>query len=225
MDLELEGKRVIITGATDDSLDYDEGWRGLVQQLIIVQGPDTDRDRQVEASNRRVSSTGDDLFTNPTISNFTFVGLPQNVASANIRGIELNATGGTPGSSGTFVNGVVIGSTTCLTADAANTIAPNVPVFNSVLFDCAGANAAAATNLINAGTNNSTATANTLATATVGGRPFINGATEAGRTVFDATTLNPSGVTFFTATTQIGAVSTTDTWWQGWTCRLDATSC
>jgi uncharacterized membrane protein len=214
-------RRIVITGATDDSLDYDEGWRGLVQHLIIVQGPDTDRDRQVEASNRRVSSTGDDLFTNPIIANFTFVGLPQSVAAANIRGIELNATGGTPGSSGRYVNGVVIGSTTCLVADAANTTAPNVPTFDSILFDCPGAYATAASNLIAAGSNNTTATANTLATATVGGRPFINGATEAGRPVFNATSLNA----FFTSTTQIGAVSTTDTWWQGWTCRLNATSC
>lgn len=218
-------RHVVITGAIDDSLDYDEGWRGLVQYLLIVQGPSVDRDRQVEASNRRVSSTGDDLFTNPIISNFTMVGLPTNIASSAIRGIELNATGGTPGSSGRFANGVVVGSTTCLMADAANSVAPNVPTFNSVLFDCPGSYGSAASALIGAGANNSTGTANSLATATVGGRPFINGATEAGVTVVNPTTLNPSGVTFFTAATQIGAVSTTDTWWQGWTCRLDATSC
>jgi hypothetical protein len=217
----------VITGATDDSLDYDTGWRGLAQFGIIIQNPITGGpDRLVEASNLRAASTGDTLFTNPTISNFTFVGQPQNSSSSNIRGIELNATGGTPGSSGQFYNGVVTGSTTCLVADAANTLAPDVPSFNSVLFDCPGAYATAATNLIGAGANNSTATANSLQTATVGGRPFINGATEAARTSVNPTTLNPSGVTFFTAASYVGAVSgVSDTWWQGWTCRLDSTSC
>ncbi len=220
-------KRIVLTGTTDDSLDYDDGWRGKVQFAIIVQNPISGGpDRIVEASNRKGSSSDDTLFTNPQIANFTFVGLPTNSASSAIRGIELNATGGTPGSSGVFVNGVVTGSTTCLNADAANTTAPNVPQFNSVLFDCTGAYAAPATTLINAGTNNSTATANTLAPAVVGGRPFINGANETARTVFSNTSLNTASDTFFTATTYIGAVKdTSDTWWQGWTCRLDSTSC
>jgi hypothetical protein len=113
-----------------------------------------------------------------------------------------------------------------LVTTAANNVAPNVPTFNSMLFDCAGAYAQAATDRIGEGANNSTATANTLQTATVGGRPFINGANETARTAVNPTTLNPSGVTFFTAANYIGAVSgPSDTWWQGWTCRLDSTSC
>ncbi|MBY0562950.1 MAG: hypothetical protein K2P58_02090 [Hyphomonadaceae bacterium] len=215
-------RRIIVTGATDDSLDYDEGWRGNAQFGIVIQTTDVDRDRMVEASNRRVTSTGDTLFTRPQLANFTFVGLPQNLASGNIRGIELNATGGTPGSSGVFVNSVVTGSTTCLFADAANTIAPNVPEFHSVLFDCPGAYGTAANTLITNGANNSTATTNTLASATVGGRPFINGANENARSVFAVSGLG----SFFTTTSYIGAVqNVSDTWWQGWSCRLDATAC
>lgn len=213
-------RHIVITGAVDDSLDYDAGWQGLLQFAIIVQGPDTDRDRMVEASNLRVSSTGDDLMTNPTISNFTFVGMPTNLAGSNINGIEMNATGGTPGSSGIWVNGVVTGSTTCLVATSANT--NPAPQINSVLFDCPGAYAAAATDRINAGANNSTTTANSLASAYAGGRPFINGAAENARTAVNASTLN----SFFTATSYIGAVQgPSDTWWQGWTCRLDNTPC
>ena len=144
-------RHIVITGAVDDSLDYDAGWTGMLQFAIIVQGPDTDRDRLVEASNLRLLSSGDDLMTNPRISNFTFVGMPTNFAASAINGIEMNATGGTPGSSGVWVNGVVTGSTNCLVAGAANT--NPAPRFDSVLFDCPGAYAAAATDLITAGTN------------------------------------------------------------------------
>jgi len=220
-------RRVVITGAVDDSLDYDEGWQGKVQFALIVQTSSTQTaapDRLIEASNRRVSSTGETLQTNPQIANFTFVGLPTNSSSAAIRGIELNATGGSPGSSGQFINGVVIGSTTCLFADAANT--SPAPTFNSVLFDCPGALASAATALVNAGANNSTGTTNSLTPAKVGGRPFINGATETGRTAVNPTTFNSGGDTFFTAANYIGAVANaSDTWWQGWTCTLDTATC
>ncbi|MEZ5995742.1 MAG: hypothetical protein R3C25_08300 [Hyphomonadaceae bacterium] len=217
-------RHVVITGATDDSLDCDEGWTGKVQFLIVEQGPGTDHDRVVECSNRRVSSTGDTLFTNPQVANFTMIGLALNQASSATRGIEMNATGGTPGASGQWVNGVMVGSTTCLFADAANT--SPAPVVQSVLFDCPGALGAAAQTIVNAGANNTTATANSLLSAAVGGPAFVNGATETARTVFDVTTLNTASDTFFTATAYIGAVSgPADTWWSGWTCRLDATSC
>ena len=141
-------KYVVITGALDDSLDYDEGWQGNVQFLVIRQtaltgGPD----RLVEASNRVVSSTAPGtLQTNPTIANFTMIGLPTNSSNANLNGVEMNNTGGTPGSSGRWLNGVVTGSTTCLNVTNANT--SPAPRVDSVLFDCPGAYAAAATTVI-----------------------------------------------------------------------------
>ncbi|MBL8549606.1 MAG: hypothetical protein JNJ73_06455 [Hyphomonadaceae bacterium] len=203
-------KNIVITGALDDSLDYDEGWTGKVQFLIIRQtaltgGPD----RLVEASNRVVSSSGGTLNTNPTIANFTMIGLAQNSSAAAIRGIELNNTGGAPGSSGRYLNGVVTGSSVCLFADTANT--SPAPQMDSTLLDCSGALGASAQAIVNAGTNNSTATVNTLTGS------FINGANEAARTAINPNTVDA----FFTATTWIGAVrDASDTWWQSWSCGL-----
>jgi trimeric autotransporter adhesin len=204
----------IVTGALDDSLDYDEGWVGNAQFGIILQaltasgGPD----RMIEASNRTVSGLGT-LNTNPIISNFTFVGVPQNDVGGGLTGIILNNTGGTPGSSGRFLNGVVTGSTTCINAETSNT-AP-APVFQSVLSSCSGAYGTITTALLAAGTNNTTTTAATLVSR------FINGTAEAARPAFNASTLNP----FFVPTTYIGAVrDTADTWWAGWSCGLAAGS-
>lgn len=207
-------KYFVITGALDDSLDYDDGWTGKAQFGIITQyltqtgGPD----RMVEASNFAGVGTGT-LDTNPIIANFTFVGIRQNAAGANLTGVTLNNTGGTPGSSGRFLNGVVTGSNTCLNASSANT--SPAPTFSSVLFDCPGTYDSVSAGLISAGTNNSTTTANTL-TGT-----FINGATENGRTAVNPATVDA----FFTATTYIGAVqNSSDTWWQSWTCGLQSGS-
>lgn len=214
-------KHVILTGALDDSLDCDEGWTGKVQFAIIVQkvtqtgGPD----RLVECSNRLVSSVNvpaNPLNTNPTIANFTFVGIPQNFAGTTFDGgINLNASGGTPGASARFINGVVRGSTNCAVLTAANAGLP--PRFDSNLFDCPTQPDATSLGYINGGssTNNTTVTANSLTSV------FVNGPTETGRTAFNASTVDA----FFSATTYIGAVqNAADTWWQNWTCGLSAGS-
>ena len=215
-------KHFILTGALDDNLDCDEGWQGFAQFGIVIQyttqsgGPD----RLVECSNRQVSSLANTLDTNPTVANYTFVGIPANISAGATQGVVLNNTGGTPGATGTFVNGVVTGSKTCLVATTANT--SPAPTFTSNLYDCSGG-APDATSLgyFSAGTNNTTTTASTLTAPFAGGFTFINGANETARTAVDPRTLN----SFFTSTNYIGAVkNAADTWWSGWTCGLAAGS-
>ncbi|MDX2235206.1 MAG: hypothetical protein NW200_11980 [Hyphomonadaceae bacterium] len=206
-------KYLVLTGNDDDSLDYDTGWTGNLQFVVIRQRNGAG-DNLVEASNLQASGLPGTLNTNPTISNFTFIGTPTR-GTTNLNGILLNASGGTPGSSGRFFNGIVTGSTNCLNVTAANT--NPAPTFNSILFDCPGAYAAAATTAINAGTNNSTATPNTL-----GG--FFPGPNELARTAVNPTTLGP----FFSAANYIGAFSPTEnatnSWASGWTYRLFGSS-
>jgi trimeric autotransporter adhesin len=205
----------IVTGALDDSFDLDDGWVGRAQFGIVLQaltgtgGPD----RVVESSNRTVAALPGTLNTNPIIANFTFVGLRQNDSGGNLTGIILNNTGGTPGSSGRYLNGVVTGSNTCLNLETAN---PNpAPRFDSVLLDCPSTLATATAAFFNAGTNNSTGTASTLVAR------FVNGTAEAARPALDPSTVDP----FFTRTTWIGAVrDAADTWWRGWSCGLEANS-
>jgi hypothetical protein len=211
-------KHLVITGALDDSLDCDEGWQGRAQFVIIRQdaasgGPD----KLVECSNRTVASAGGGLNTNPTIANYTFVGQATSSSGAALIGIDLNTSGGQPGASGQFLNGVVTGSSSCLRVQEPGAQTSPAPTFNSTLFDCPAALSGAAATAFGAGSNNSTATANTLTST------FINGANENARTAIDPATIDP----WFTSTSWIGAVRNSgDTWWVSWTCNLAAgTSC
>ena len=172
-------KHAVITGALDDSLDCDYAWTGNVQFLVVKQtaitgGPDG----LMECSNAPKNSVGGALLTRPTISNFTFVGLPTSSTGSNLKGIGIDASAGLPGASAVMVNGVVTGATRCLSVvepetgsgrGSANTTTP--PSFNSVLFDCVSqpsttvipGSTVSASSIIAAGTNNSTTVANTLA--------------------------------------------------------------
>jgi hypothetical protein len=87
-----------------------------------------------------------------------------------------------------------------------------------VLFDCTGglvlstSDVATATAAIAAGANNLIGASSLAST-------FINGAAETAVTPFNATTLS----SFFEPVTYIGAVQNAqDTWWQGWSCGLEA---
>jgi len=69
---------IVLTGATDDSLDWDDGWTGRVQFLIVQQHASRGADEGVEGD-----SADDDDFTPPVVSppatspriyNATFVG-------------------------------------------------------------------------------------------------------------------------------------------------------
>jgi hypothetical protein len=93
------------------------------------------------------------------------------------------------------------------------------PTFNSVLLDCdgglalAGSDATSPAESIAADANNSTAVADTLTST------FINGSAESAVTALDPSTLD----SFFDAVDYIGAVEdASDTWWQGWSCGLEA---
>lgn len=209
-------RNVIITGAEDDSLDFDEGWRGFAQFVIVIQRAVTGTvpDRLIEGSNRTVSSLAGTLDTFPTIANFTFLGAP-----GTGQGVVLNNTGGTPGGSARLMNGVVAFSNSCFIADAANT-SPQ-PVLASVLLDCPANGAGATTTAaLGAATNTTTNVANSLISP-AGGRPFINGPTETGRTAANLAAVSA----FFAPTDYIGAVrNSSDTWWQAWSCGLQTGS-
>ena len=88
-------KHVVITGAGDDSLDWTDGWTGNVQYAIVVQSA-TRGDRGIEADNRN----GDNDVTprsNPTISNYTFVG-----GASGDTGMVLRR-----GTAGLYANGIL----------------------------------------------------------------------------------------------------------------------
>jgi hypothetical protein len=234
-------KRVIITGALDDSLDCDYGWTGNVQFMIVRQsalagGPDG----LVECSNAPKNSVGGTLQTRPTISNFTLIGVATNSTGSALKGVAFDSSAGGPGASGRLFNGVVTGSTRCLSVAQPETgsgrgeaDATNPLTTNSVLFDCVNqpsttviaGSTVSASSIIAAGTNNSTTTTHTLGLAAAPATAlanFVNGTAETTRTAVNPTTLGA----FFSAAPYIGAVrDNADNWWRGWSCGLEAVTC
>ncbi len=77
---------MVFTGASDDSLDMDEGWRGNVQFLIVQQYPGFG-DRGIEADNLGGNEDATPR-THPSIWNSTFIGTDQNQAMMLREGME-----------------------------------------------------------------------------------------------------------------------------------------
>ncbi|WP_018147393.1 hypothetical protein [Henriciella marina] len=201
---------LVLTGNDDDSIDTDNGYNGNIQYAIVVQREDGG-DNIVEASSAGGTATPR---SNATIANFTFVGNRSNALRLNTNTI------------GRYVNGVVDYGKECFRwEDSAGDGVAGYggvgvdPSFDSVLFDCdgglarSGGDTAAAQGAVTGGSNNTTSVASTLSST------FVNGSAEAAATPFDATTLNA----FFETAPYIGAVENAqDTWWQGWSCGLEA---
>lgn len=213
-------KYLVVTGADDDGLDTDLGYKGFIQFVISIQRPGgASGDSMIEAD----SNGNEDALPrqNTRLANFTFV--HRSAVAASVNAILLRG-----GTDYTMVNGVVTSTRTCLDIDetggtttrAANAALDDVgpPVFRSVVLTCTTAafqedgNVPSATvsTIFGSGTNNNNSAF--ISTLTGG---FINGANETAVTAFNAATLDP----FLTTTNYIGAVqNASDTWYVGWTC-------
>ncbi len=220
----------VITGADDDSIDVDTGYKGTIQYVIAVQKSSGAPDGVVEldtAGTNTTTSEGQTPRTNMKLANFTLV--HQGTSSTgNIAAIRLRG-----GADATFVNGVVTSSTwagirvdnstdATFGIDIMRPANPAVdeagsPIFRSVLIQGAGgvgiragSPAAFTTEFNTTGFNNNAAY---LATLTNG---FVNGANETSALATDPKTLDAE----FDTTTWVGAVrNATDTWYTNWTCN------
>ena len=219
-------RRIVITGADDDGLDTDTGWRGGAQFGIVTQRPPnaTSRSAGFEFSSAPASTPlANRYVSQPKIANFTLVGRNSPTNAHTVAHFDT-------GTDATIINSVftsVAGSQAgCMAINDADTATSGV-TFNSVFMSCdlpyRPANAVLSAAAFTVGTNNTEAGTSTL-TAPASGTSlsnqvltFINGANETAVTPVNAPGVYP----FFTATTYIGAVqNASDTWWQGWTCGL-----
>jgi hypothetical protein len=207
-------RNIVITGADDDSLDWDAGWQGGIQSAIVIQR-EGGGDNAIEGSSG--SQNNDRLpRTLANVANFTFV--TRNNAGA--QAILLNQ-----GSDANLVNGVVTGKPICLDIDNNATVAAQ-PTFNSIFFTCPTAfrdlpdgtdtvTAAQIAALFNAGQNN---VANGMISLV---DRFINGPNE--NAVAASNPITITGSSFFRNLTYIGAVqNAADNTFRGWTCSLYA---
>lgn len=215
----VNARRIVVTGASDDSLDIDSAWNGAVQFGIVVQRDSTGDNMNewsgTNSSNPIPLTAGQ--YSNPHVANFTYVGRAGG-SSGNGSGFTVNL-----GSRAEIYNTVVTrkaGGTgkglTCLSIETPDR--GTSAVLESVFFACPNNfNNAAAEAAFTAGTN--TVAGNSTLTSV-----FVNGANES---AVPAAANLPSKHPFFEQVDYIGGVKDgNDTWWQGWTCGLTAdTSC
>ena len=214
----VNARRIVVTGASDDSLDIDSMWSGAVQFGIVVQR-DSTGDNMNEWSGTNSSNPiplTPEQYSHPHVANFTYVGRAGGT-SGNGSGFTVNL-----GARASIFNTVVTrkaGGTgkgeTCLSVE--NTDGRGAAaVLESVFFACPNNfNNADSEAAFNAGANNVVGTS-TLTSV------FVNGANESAvPAVQNLTGKHP----FFQQVDYIGGVKdANDTWWQGWTCGLTADS-
>jgi len=213
----VDMRHVVVTGADDDNIDLDTGYKGTLQYVIAVQKISGNADSIIELDS---ANTLEDQAprTHMKIANFTFV--HRNPASGNNAAMLFRGK-----ADATLANGVVVSPMACLrlngsnilTADAAtDKVGP--PVFQSVVMQCAatqfvgsgGVTADQVATAFNAGSNNDASFTSTLTNT------FVNGANETAAVAIDPKTLDAA----FDTTTYVGAVKdVNDTWYAGWTCN------
>ena len=211
-------RRVIVTGADDDNIDLDTGFRGVLQYVIAVQKTSGQADSMIELDSDNVNRDQTPR-TFMKLANFTFV--HRNPSTGNQAAMLFRGQ-----ADAALVNGVVTSPIGGLRLSGANILTTNAavdkvgpPVFKSVVMQTGptpfvagtGVTAAQADAAFNvAGNNNSSAFTASLSNT------FINGANETARTATDPKTVDAR----FDTTTYIGAVKdAADTWFAGWSCN------
>jgi hypothetical protein len=227
-------RHIVITGADDDGLDTDTGWRGGAQFGIVTQRPPTSTSRSAGFEFSAAPTTtpfASRYNSRPQIANWTLVGRDTDNTNHTVAHFD-------SGTGATVINSVFTragtSQTGCLDIADADTQTAGVN-FRSVFMSCPvpyrSNNVARSTAVFTTapsvgntamGTNTMTAPASGT-TLTNQVLTFINGANENAVTPVNA----PAVYSFFTATTYIGAVqNAADTWYAGWTCGLSGnTTC
>ncbi len=222
-------KHLVVTGQSDDAIDWTDGWTGNVQYAIIEGVSGLNLRDDVYGMEGDNNSGDNDLLprSNPSIANFTILGNSDWVAGMRMR----------RGTAGDFVNGIVVGATRGLDLDdqatfdgfsGDDTTGNEILQYRGMFMD----------NPVEVRDDDDTfdpdasltlaeIVGDTTGVSTMSGFSFygdttrgvVPGASEAGVTPFDATTLD---ATFFDTTNFVGAVSgSNDTWYLGWT--IDST--
>ena len=214
-------RHLVVTGADDDSIDLDVGYKGTLQYVIAVQkSSGTSGDSIIELDS---AGTTEDQAprTHMKLANFTFV--HRNMGTANLASLLFRGK-----ADATLVNGVISSPIACLRYNGANILTTDAPTdklgppaFRSVVMQCAagaqfagsgGLTALQVANAFNDASNTNVNDAFTTSLTNV----FINGANETAVTATDPKTLDAA----FDTTNYVGAVrDANDTWYAGWTCN------
>ncbi|WP_286266107.1 hypothetical protein [Thalassotalea atypica] len=207
-------KHLVLTGNKDDSIDWDNGFRGRIQHVFVQHAANAgEANRAIEADNDG-SSPGKEPMSNPTISNMTIMGNNFDTADKDSEGIYLRE-----GTSASIYNTVVTGPTEmgeCLEFEVGQTVANaeagNI-VFQSSTMACNNGENFKGAGDFDLATWFSAETTNMISTSILVDESGIPSAQSpllgAGQ---DASAVD----TWFDATDYQGAFDGTNDWRQGW---------
>lgn len=122
----VNGKYFVLTGNLDDTVDWDEGWQGNLQHILVVQSPDT-TGNVIEADTEGTL----DFLSKPTIANATFVGNGSQTTGAVFKA----TSGGFVHHSVFTFDAAITDPTTCVNSADAATSGTEL-VFTNVVADC-----------------------------------------------------------------------------------------
>lgn len=218
----VDVKRLVLTGAGDDTFDWTYGWRGKAQFVLILQGKArADTDAGIEADN--YSNNNAEPRSNPTLSNFTLIGRGSSPATIAMRlrvGTSAQVYNTVIGD-GWPTSGIQVESARSQ-GDLGQPGGINLrSVYNSATTPFAPSAFAETLRayFLTPGLNNAVGVSTLTAYASAAGAPaYVNGANENAVTHFDVTTLDG----FFEPVNYIGAVGSRSTnWTVGWTFGLN----
>lgn len=218
---------IVVTGADDDGLDMDLGWRGAAQFVIVTQRPTnaTRRSSGLEFSSEPIATPrAGRLLTAPTLANVTIVGRS---AQSDLHTLVHMETGADPTILSAVFTSPPTSAAACLDIADEETF-DSYPLFASTLMSCrtsyVPANGLRSDRVFNVfrGTNRAGAAVSLSAPAGASLSnqilTFINGAAENG-----AETAVLAGNPFLQQTAYVGAVrNAEDGWYRSWTCGLAA---
>lgn len=218
----VDAKHLVVTGQSDDAIDWTDGWVGRVQYAIVEPGENLRDDAYgIEGDNQRPN----DLLPRsaPMLSNLTIIGNSEWVAGARIR----------RGSGATVANTVITGAPFGWDIDDSSTydlFDGTTPVsdFSAMLLDNTGAElrddsdipASFIADHFDADNNIDTTSTSTLSGFSFfgNGTGVVPGTAEAAVTATDMNAVN----SWFATTTYVGAVEDADdAWYLGWTIDAD----
>lgn len=207
-------KHAVLTANKDDSVDWDNGYRGNMQFVLIKHDAAGEANRGIEADNDG-STPSKTPMSNPTISNLTIIGGSYTSADKDSEGIYLRE-----GTKGSFYNVIVTNAVgECLEVEG-NSVSQahlddgGINFHNSVIAcDDNFKNGDDDVVLSSWWTASATNSANTTAADM--------SAVLSGIFTTDTTTPTQPTGTFFETTDFIGAVDADDDWTAGWAVGLD----
>lgn len=200
----VNAKHLVLTGNLDDTVDWDEGWQGNLQYVLVIQSVDT-LGNVIEADTEGTL----DFLSKPTIANATFIGNGSKTTGAVFK----ETSGGFLHHSVIAFDASLAGPTTCVDSSAGATSGTEL-VFTNVVGACDNSGDAVlipapiADAMIDADYASQAPEAQSAAVGTLD-IATIN-------TTYAESVADPS---FFDATDYAGAVDPAggDDWYAGWT--------